>query len=224
MARAFAAPHLEYLTLPDRSEHPGGACCMPPTVWRTTASEQWARCCSADYYRATQSPMSFNGIDRKLLNGAYSSFADFGADVEQVLANCHHFISDELPTCIYRDASALQLAYRKAAAEKPSSQALEVDTCNMPGPPQKTLSASAQNPIEQAPICKYSLLDKPKPLSSKKKASRNPTCTLPLRIQIWSHWLKPCRMLQNRLLSNALCRAHARLEGQTCSHAEIYLF
>jgi hypothetical protein len=118
--------------------------------------------------------MSFNGIDRKLLNGAYSSFADFGADVEQVLANCHHFISDELPTCIYRDASALQLAYRKAAAEKPSSQALEVDTCNMTGPPQKTLSASAQNPIEQAPICKYSLLDKPKPLSSKKKGVQKP--------------------------------------------------
>ena len=58
--------------------------------------------------------MSFNEIDRKLLHGTYASFADFGADVEQVFANCHHFNSEE--TLIYQDAAALQLAYREAVA------------------------------------------------------------------------------------------------------------
>jgi hypothetical protein len=54
------------------------------------SSELWARgCCSTEYYRAQaeagNSPIGFNQIDRKLLSGAYASFADFGADVEHVL-------------------------------------------------------------------------------------------------------------------------------------------
>jgi hypothetical protein len=86
--------------------------------------------------------MSFNEIDRKLLNGVYASFSDFGADVQQVFANCHHFNSED--TLIYKDASALQLAYREAVLAVPFADM--VPEASIYSTSAKTLAANELEP------------------------------------------------------------------------------
>ena len=116
------------------------------------SSELWARgCCSTEYYRAQaeagNSPIGFNQIDRKLLSGAYASFADFGADVEQVFANCHHFNSED--TLVYQDASALQLAYREAALAVPFAADVVPEAS---GASAKTLAANEPGALAAPPL------------------------------------------------------------------------
>jgi hypothetical protein len=129
------------------------ACCLPcPVCPENPASELRARgCCSTEYYRAQaeagNSPIGFNEIDRKLLNGAYASFADFGADVEQVFMNCHHLNSED--TLIYQDASALQLAYREAAPAVPFAADVVPEAS---GASAKTLAANEPGTLAAPPL------------------------------------------------------------------------
>jgi hypothetical protein len=134
--------------------------------------------------------MSFNEIDRQLLNGAYTSFADFGADVEQVFANCYRFNSEDLP--IYQDAAALQLAYREAVADDGATRSPSNSKSSAKAPESTDVPAPACQ-HRRASTSTYSAATCPKPSTAGEQTSNREDededeATVPTigqRIRVW---------------------------------------